>query len=120
MPRYVDGFVVPVPKKNMAAYTRIARKAAKIWMELGALEYRECLADDIKPKGMPPFTAQFKIKPNETIMFSWIVYRSRKHRDAVNAKIMKDPRIAKIMAEGPVPFDCARMAYGGFKTIVEA
>jgi uncharacterized protein YbaA (DUF1428 family) len=118
---YVDGFVLPVPKKNMAAYRRLAKQACKIWREHGALEYRECVGDDLKVKGGPlPFPRLAKLKPGETVCFSWIVYKSRAHRDRVNAKVMKDPRIAKMMATKAPPFDCKRMAYGGFKVLVEA
>ena len=119
MPRYVDGFVVPVPKKNMAAYTRMAKAASKVWKEHGALAYRECVGDDMKIKGMTPFASLFKVKPGETIVFSYIVYRSKAHRDQVNKLIMKDPRILKMM-KLPPPFDFKRMGYAGFKTIVEA
>lgn len=118
MPQYVDGFVIPVPKRNLAAYAKMARAAARIWMDLGALEYRECVGDDLRPMGVTPFPRLFPTRPGETIVFSWIVYRSRQHRDAVNKKVMADPRIHKMMAAGEMPFDAARMAYGGFTTIV--
>ena len=113
---YVDGFVLVVPKKKLAAYTKMARLAGRVWREHGALEYRECVADDLKVKFGLPFTKMVKVKPGETIMFSYIVYKSRSHRDKVNAKVMADPR----MQEPPkdIPFDMKRMAYGGFKTIV--
>lgn len=113
---YVDGFVLVVPKKKLAAYTKLARLAAKVWREHGALDYRECVADDLKVKFGLPFTKLVKVKAGETIMFSYIVYKSRSHRDKVNAKVMADPR----MQEPPkdIPFDMKRMAYGGFKTIV--
>jgi uncharacterized protein YbaA (DUF1428 family) len=114
---YVDGFVLAVPKKNIDAYTRIARKAGKIWMEYGALEYRECVGDDLKVQMGISFPTLVKPKAGETIIFSWIIYRSRKHRDAVNTKVMKDPRLAK-MSPDKMPFDCMRMSYGGFKPIV--
>ncbi len=118
---YVDGFVLPVPKKNMAAYRRIAKQAGKVWREHGALEYRECVGDDLNVKGGPlPFPRLAKLKPGETVCFSWIVYKSKAHRDRVNAKVMKDPRIAKMMNQKAVPFDCKRMAYGGFKVLVDA
>lgn len=117
---YVDGFVIPIPKKNIVSYRKIAKAACKIWLEHGALEYRECVGDDLKTKGMLSFTTVAKAKPSETVAFSWIVYKSRAHRDAVNAKVMKDPRIAKMMAKTAMPFDCKRMAYGGFKAIVES
>ena len=118
---YVDGFVLPVPKKNLAAYRRLAAQACKVWMEHGALEYRECVGDDLNIKGGPlPFPKLTKLKPGETVVFSWIVYKSKAHRDRVNAKIMKDPRISKMMNLKPPPFDCKRMAYGGFKVFVAA
>ena len=117
---YVDGFVLPILRENVPAYRRIARKAAKIWRELGALEYRECLGDDLDSGPCVPFPKQMKLKPGETVIFSWIVYKSRAHRDRVNAKIVKDPRIAKMMESDTVPFDYKRMLYGGFKVIVSA
>lgn len=116
---YVDGFLLPLPKKNLAAYRGIARKAAKIWKEHGALDYRECVGDDLDHKDMLGFPAVIKPKKGETVVFSWITYKSRKHRDAVNAKVMKDPRLANMMAGKAMPFDCKRMAYGGFKTLVQ-
>jgi len=119
MGNYVDGFVLPVPKKNLNAYRRMARKASEIWRELGALEYRECVGDDLNVKMGKPFPRGIKVKPGETVVFSWIVYRSRAHRDRVNAKIMKDPRIEKLCDPKDMPFDCSRMLYGGFKTIAE-
>ena len=115
---YVDGFVIPVPKKNVEAYRQIARKAAIVWKEFGALEFRECVGDDLTAKG--GFKKMTKVKPGETVVFSWIVYKSRAHRDRVNAKVMKDPRIAKMMDAKAMPFDMKRMAYGGFKVIVDA
>lgn len=119
MPRYVDGFVIPVPKKNIPAYRTLAKKAARIWKEYGALEYRECVGDDLNIKGVISFPRQIKTKPGETVVFSWIVYKSRAHRDQVNKKIMTDPRIAKMMQDKKPPFDFKRMLYGGFKVIVE-
>lgn len=116
---YVDGFVLPVTKKKLAAYRRLAKMACKIWMEHGAMEYRECVGDDINVKGMLPFGSSVKLKPGETVVFSWIAYRSRAHRDRVNARVMKDPRIAK-MTGAQMPFDCKRMLYGGFEVIVSA
>jgi uncharacterized protein YbaA (DUF1428 family) len=116
---YVDGFLIPVPKKNLAAYRKMAAKAGKIWMELGALEYRECVGDDLKIMGMTSFTKSAGAKPSETVVFSWIVYKTKAHRDRVNAKVMKDPRILKMMNQAAMPFDVTRMAYGGFKTIVD-
>jgi uncharacterized protein YbaA (DUF1428 family) len=94
---YVDGFVVPVPTSKLAAYRRMARKAGKVWREHGALEYRECIADDVKPGKVTSFPQSVKLKPDETVVFSWIVYKSRAHRDSVNAKVMKDPRLAAMM-----------------------
>ena len=118
---YVDGFVVPVPKKNVAAYRRIATKAGKVWREHGALEYRECAGDDLadKPGMGVSFRRLAKLKPGETAFFSWIVYRSRAHRDAVNKKVMNDPRLAKMMTPGAMPFEVKRMAYGGFEVLVD-
>ena len=120
MAHYVDGYVLPVPKKNLQTYRRIAQKAGKIWREHGALEYRECVGDDLKVKWGTPFPRQMKLKPGETVVFSYIVFKSRAHRDCVNAKVMKDPRLTAMMDESSMPFDCKRMIYGGFKTIVEA
>ncbi|TWT40417.1 hypothetical protein RAS1_41260 [Phycisphaerae bacterium RAS1] len=119
MPRYVDGYVIPVPKKNLAAYRKLSRAAGRIWREFGALEYRETVGDDLNIKGVWPFPRMAKLKAGETVVFSWIVYKSRADRDRVNKKIMTDPRIAK-MTKTPMPFDCKRMAFGGFKMIVEA
>jgi uncharacterized protein YbaA (DUF1428 family) len=118
--RYIDGYVLPVPTKNLQAYRRIAQKAGKIWREHGALEYRECAGDDLDVKFGVPFPRQMKAKPGETVVFAWIVFKSRAHRDRVNAKVMKDPRLAKMMDPKTMPFDTKRMAYGGFKAIVEA
>jgi len=115
--QYVDGFVIPVPKKKVQAYRRIALKAGKIWREHGALEVRECVGDDLAVKGLVPFPRRLKLKPGETVVFSWIVYKSRAHRDRVNAKVMKDPRLAA-MDPTTVPFDMKRMLYGGFKVLV--
>jgi len=115
--QYVDGFVIPVPKRNVEAYRRMARKAGKIWREHGALEYRECVGEDLDIKMCLPFTRGIKSKPGETIIFAWITYKSRKHRDAVNAKVMKDPRLNKMPIK--MPFDVKRMLYGGFETIVK-
>jgi len=120
MPRYVDGFVLAVPKKKLAAYRQLARKASKIWMEHGALEYCECVGDDLLPKFGVPFPKLARIKRGETVVFSWIVYKSRAHRDRVNAKIMKDPRVAGMCDPSDMPFDVKRMAYGGFRVLVRA
>ncbi|MFN0151822.1 MAG: DUF1428 domain-containing protein [bacterium] len=116
---YVDGFVVPVPKKQVAAYRAMSKKAGKIWRELGALEYRECVGDDLLTKGMASFPKLAKTKPSETVFFSWIVYKSKAHRNAVNKKVMKDPRILNMMDPKKPIFDWKRMAYGGFKTVVD-
>ena len=116
--RYVDGFVIPVPKKNVQAYRRLALKAGKIWREYGALEFRECVGDELAVKGMVPFSRRMKLKPGETVVFSWIVFKSRAHRDRVNAKVMKDPRLD--MDPKSMPFDVKRMLYGGFKVLVDA
>lgn len=116
--QYVDGFIVPVPKKNLKAYQAIARKAGKVWREHGALDYRECVAEDVKVGKWTSFPQSVKLKPGETVVFSWITYKSRKHRDSVNAKVMKDPRLTKMMDPKAMPFDGKRMIYGGFKTIV--
>jgi uncharacterized protein YbaA (DUF1428 family) len=116
---YVDGFIVPVPKKKVEAYRRLARKAGKIWREHGALEFKECIADDVKMGRWTSFPRSVKRKPNETVMFSYIVYKSRAHRDQVNAKVMKDKRFAG-MDMKDMPFDGKRMIYGGFKVLVDA
>jgi uncharacterized protein YbaA (DUF1428 family) len=116
---YVDGFVLAVPKNKLKAYARMAQFAGKIWKEHGALEFRECAGDDLKVKWGVPFTKIIKLKPGETVMFSFIVYKSRAHRDRVNAKVMKDPRMAAMGDIKDMPFDVKRMAYGGFKTIVD-
>ena len=116
---YVDGFVVPVPKKSVEAYRKLARKAGKIWKEHGALEFREAVADDVKKGKWTSFPRSVKLKPGETVFFSWIVYKSRADRDRINAKVMKDPRIAG-MDMKDMPFDAKRMIYGGFKVLVQA
>ena len=118
--RYVDGFVIPVPKKQLRAYFRMAKKAGKIWRDHGALEYRECVGDDLKVKMGLPFPRLTKVKPGETVVFSWITYKSRSHRDQVNAKVMKDLRIKDMCNGQSMPFDMKRMSYGGFKVVVEA
>ena len=115
---YVDGFVFPVPRRKIDAYKRIAALAGRVWREHGALEYRECIGDDLNVKMGLPFTKLAKTKPGETIGFSWIVYKSRAHRDQVNKKVMKDPRMAN-MDPKEMPVDIKKMAYGGFKTIVD-
>ncbi len=116
--KYVDGFVVPFPKKNLAAYRRLAKVGARLWKKHGALEYFECLGDDLKVKFGMPFPRLARLKAGETVAFSYIVYKSRAHRDAVNARVMKDPALAKMPKK--MPFDPKRMAYGGFKVLVEA
>jgi uncharacterized protein YbaA (DUF1428 family) len=119
--KYVDGFIVPVPKKNLGDYKKLARKAGKIWREYGALDYQEFVADDVKPGKWTSFPQSVKLKPNEVVIFSFIVYKSRAQRDKINAKVMKDPRLAKMMSkEGmqTMPFDGKRMIYGGFKGLV--
>jgi uncharacterized protein YbaA (DUF1428 family) len=119
MARYVDGFVVPVPKNKLDAYRRLARLAGKVWRDHGALEYTECIADDVEPGKRTSFPRSVKLKPNEIVVFSWITYKSRGHRDRVNAKVMSDPRLAKMMNPKAMPFDAKRMFWGGFKTLVE-
>ncbi len=117
---YVDGFVLPLPKRKLDAYRRIARKGAKLWLEHGALEVHECVGDDV-PKGkVTSFPLSVKAKPSETVVFSWIVFKSRAHRDRVNTKVMNDPRLAEMGEMKDMPFDGKRMFYGGFKTIVDA
>jgi uncharacterized protein YbaA (DUF1428 family) len=116
---YVDGFVLPIRRKNLAAYRVIAAKAGRIWREHGALEYRECIGDDLNVKGVVKFSRLARAKPGETVAFSWIVFKSRAHRDRVNAKVMKDPRIAKMMDPSQKVVDMRRMAYGGFKILVD-
>ena len=117
MGRYVDGFVLPVPKKNIKAYQAMAKKAGKVWIEHGALEFIECVADDVKPGKQTSFPQSVKLKPGETVFFSWIVYKSRAHRDKVLKKVMADKRMDMDMSM--MPFDAKRMMYGGFKPIVE-
>ncbi|HMP90581.1 MAG TPA: DUF1428 domain-containing protein [Kiritimatiellia bacterium] len=116
---YVDGFVIPVPKKNIAVYRRIAAKAGKIWCEHGALDYKECVADDVNHKFGRPFSKLADTKPGETVVFSYIVYKSKAHRNRVNAKVMKDARIEAMCENGKMPFDTKRMAFGGFKVVVD-
>jgi len=116
---YVDGFLLAVPKRKVKVYTRIARLAGSLWMEHGALEYLECVGDDLNIKGCVPMTKAARCKRNETVFFSYIVYRSRSHRDAVNKRVMKDPRMHLLMQPGAIPFDMQRIHYGGFKPLVE-
>lgn len=119
MARYVDGFVIPVPTRNLAKYRAIARRAGEIWMEYGALDYRECVADDIDVKGVVSFRRLLKLKRSETAIFSWISYRSKADRRKINARVMKDPRILGMMDAKDNPFDVKRMTYGGFRAIVD-
>ena len=114
---YIDGFVVAVPKKNVKAYKAMATKAGKIWMEYGALEFRECIADDVKPGKLTSFPQSVKLKKDEVVFFSYIVYKSRKDRDRINKKVMTDPRLK--MDGKDMPFDAKRMIWGGFKTLVD-
>ena len=116
---YVDGFLLPIARKNLAAYRRISGKAGRIWKEYGALEYRECAGDDLRNRWGVAFPRAARAKPGETVVFSWIVYKSRAHRDRVNAKVMKDPRIAKMMDPSKMVMNPRRMAYGGFKVLVD-
>jgi len=115
---YVDGFVVPVPKKNVAAYRKLARLAAKVWREHGALDYWECIADDVPVGKLTSFPRSVKVKPTETVVFAWILYKSRAHRDRVNKKAMADKRLAAMGGHQALPFDSKRMIFGGFKSIV--
>ena len=117
---YVDGFVVPVPTKNLAAYRLMAQLTAKVWKEHGAVEVRECVADDVKVGKWTSFPQSVKLMRGETVVFSWIAYKSRAHRDSVNAKAMKDPRLAEMMNPKSLPFDGKRMIYGGFKDLFGA
>jgi uncharacterized protein YbaA (DUF1428 family) len=116
---YVDGYILPVPKSNLEKYREIATKAGKIWREHGALEYRECVADDVKSGEVTSFPQAVKLKDDETVIFSYIVFESRQHRDEVNAKVMSDPRLADMMDPKSMPFDGKRMFWGGFSPIVE-
>ena len=119
MPRYVDGFVVPVPKKKLDAYRRMAAKAGKVWREHGALDFVECVADDVKPGKVTSFPQSVKLKAGEVVVFSWIAYKSRAHRDSVNKKVMADPRLSPMMVPEGMPFDGKRMIYGGFSVLVQ-
>jgi uncharacterized protein YbaA (DUF1428 family) len=118
MARYVDGFVIPIPKKNMPAYRRMARESASIWKKCGAVEYKECAGEDLRNRWGVTFKKLCRLKPGETVVFSWIVYKSKADRKKVNAAVMKDPRIKKMMTKA-MPFDVKRMTYGGFSVIVE-
>jgi len=117
---YFDGFVVPVPKKKLDAYRRMAKTASKVWREHGALEYVECIADDVKPGKVTSFPQSVKLKPGETVVFAYVVHKSRAQRDRVMAKVMKDPRLANMMDPKKMPFDAKRMFWGGFKGLIEA
>ena len=119
MAHYVDGFVVPVPKKSVDAYRRMSRKCGKVWIEYGALQYCEYVADDVKPGKTTSFPQAVKLKPDEVVVFSYIVYKSRKQRDSINAKVMADPRLKSMMNPKAMPFDARRMIWGGFKGLVE-
>lgn len=116
---YVDGFVLPLPKKNIDRYREIAGKAGAIWREHGALQFRECIAEDVKPGKLTSFPQSVNLQDDETVIFSWIVYESRAHRDQVNEKVMKDPRMADMMDPATMPFDGKRMIYGGFDVLVD-
>jgi uncharacterized protein YbaA (DUF1428 family) len=118
--KYVDGFVIPIPRKNITAYRRLAKLSAKIWHEYGALEFRECVGDDLSGPGVRTFTQLAKARRGETVLFSWIVYKSKAHRDQVNKKVMKDPRIIAMMNSKKMPFVAKKMVYGGFKVLVDA
>jgi uncharacterized protein YbaA (DUF1428 family) len=120
MPHYVEGFVVPVPRSKVAAYRRMSRKAGKVWREHGALDYVECMGDDVKPGKWTSFPQSVKLRKGEVVWFSWILYRSRRDRDRINAKVMKDPRLASMMDPKNMPFDGKRMFWGGFKVMVRA
>jgi uncharacterized protein YbaA (DUF1428 family) len=115
---YVDGFVVPVPKKKLAAYRKIAAKVGKVWMDHGALQFVECVADDVPYGKRTSFPRSVKLKPSETVVFAYVVWRSRAQRDRVMAKVMKDKRLASMMDPKAMPFDLKRMIFGGFRTIV--
>jgi uncharacterized protein YbaA (DUF1428 family) len=119
MANYVDGYVFPIPKKSVEHYRRIAQTAGRVWREHGALQYFECVGDDLKSKWGVAFPKRVRTRPGETVVFSWVVFRSRAHRDRVNAKVMKDPRIAN-MDMTSMPMDPKRMTYGGFRVIVQA
>ena len=120
MSHYVDGFVLPLPKDKIEVYREIAEKAAKVWIEHGALEYHECAGDDLEIKDVLPFTRIADAGPDDTVVFAYIVYKSREHRDEVNAKVFADPRMNEMCGSEGMPFDCKKMAYGGFKAILSA
>jgi uncharacterized protein YbaA (DUF1428 family) len=116
---YVDGYVLPVPSANVEAYRKLARKAGKVWIEHGALQVMECVADDVKPGKLTSFPQAVKLKADEVVFFSWIIYKSRRDRDRINKKVMEDPRLADMMDPKALPFDAKRMFWGGFKPAVE-
>ena len=117
---YVDGFVLPVPKKKLKEYERIAKIAGQVWKDHGAIDYHECVADDVKPGKSTSFPQSVKLKKGEVVVFSWITYKSRKQRDAIMKKVMKDPRLADMMKDPKkMPFDAKRMFWGGFKSFVD-
>jgi uncharacterized protein YbaA (DUF1428 family) len=118
--KYIDGFVLAVPKKKIEAYTRLAKEACKVWLDHGALDYRECVGEDFQVKCGLPFPKLARAKKDETVVFAYIVYKSRAHRDKVNARVMKDPRLAKMCDPKDMPFDPERMSYGGFTVLVDA
>ncbi len=117
---YVDGFLIPLPKKNVKMYRRMAEWGKKTWMKHGALDYKECIGDDLKNTFGTPYTTLLKLKPSETVVFAYIVFKSRKHRDSVNKKVMSDPAMSDPDWSKKMPFDPKKMCYGGFKAIVEA
>jgi uncharacterized protein YbaA (DUF1428 family) len=116
---YVDGFVLPVPTSNIEAYRAIATRCGEIWREHGALEYRECIADDVKPGKLTSFPQAVNLEDGETVVFAWIVYASREQRDEVNDKVMNDPRMAALMTPESMPFDSKRLVYGGFELMID-
>ncbi|MCL4105636.1 UNVERIFIED_CONTAM: hypothetical protein GTU68_023703 [Idotea baltica] len=119
MSNYTDGFVIPIPKDKIDEYRTSAELAARVWKDHGALDYREWIGDDMEASDMVPFPKLANAGDDEIVVFAWITYESREHRDAVNAKVMNDPRLAEMMSGENLPFDCKRMAYGGFKLLVE-
>jgi uncharacterized protein YbaA (DUF1428 family) len=120
MTRYVDGYILPLPRKNIGAYREMAARAGQVWKEHGALEYIECIAEDVKPGKVTSFPQAVKLEEGETVVFGWVVFESRAERDRINALVMKDPRLAATMTPGALPFDGKRMFWGGFETFVEA
>lgn len=120
MARYVDGYLLPIPKKNIKAYQKVAAKGAKLWKEHGALQYCECVGEELKASFGVPFTKPLKAKAGETVVFAFVVFKSRAHRDKVNKAVMSDPRLMSICDPKKMPFDCKRMVYSGFETLVDA